>query len=191
MKRSIHLTALLGCKNWVIHPIMPCGVNDINTADAQKTWDINLVFMRELLQYAKECGVKICFENMPMKEFSLAKPTDILRFVKTIDDDNFKICLDTGHISVFDELSVGDCIRELDGEIRVLHIHDNKYGMDLHSFPYTGIIDWKDFAKALRDINFKGVFSLETIPPVALDDEIFSDMCIALRKTAQQIISYI
>lgn len=45
------------------------------------------------------------FENMPFKNFSLSKPCDILRFVKAIDDENFKICLDTGHVAVFEGMS--------------------------------------------------------------------------------------
>ena len=188
MKRSIRATALLGCRDWVIHPIMPYGVHDVNTDDAKKTWELNIEFMRELLSYAKKYDVTICLENMPMREFSLAKPADILRFVKEMDDANFKICLDTGHIAVFEELSVGDSVRELGEEIKTLHIHDNKYGMDLHLFPYSGKIDWNDFAKSLSEIDFNGVFSLETMPSAELSDELFSDMCIILRKIAQEII---
>ena len=31
MKESIRMTAILGCKNWVIHPLMPFGMDDIGT----------------------------------------------------------------------------------------------------------------------------------------------------------------
>ena len=77
MKKSIRYTAVLGCKYWVIHPIMPFGVCEKDTEDAQKTWDMNIEFMSELLKVAKEVGVTICFENMPMLQFSLAKPDKI------------------------------------------------------------------------------------------------------------------
>ena len=90
MKHSIRATATLGCRKWIIHPIMPCGICEVNTDNAKKTWDLNLEFMNKLLPCAKECGVTICLENMPMTQFSLAKPEDILSFVKTINDDNFK-----------------------------------------------------------------------------------------------------
>ncbi len=50
MRSHLYATAVLGCKNLVIHPIMPYGVDKINTENALKTWDINIVFMRELLQ---------------------------------------------------------------------------------------------------------------------------------------------
>ena len=54
MRRSIKAAALLGCKYWVVHPIMPFGIEDIGTEKEQETWDLNLAFMRELLQTAIE-----------------------------------------------------------------------------------------------------------------------------------------
>ena len=92
MKMSISMTAVLGCKHWVVHPIMPFTTCDMDKAE--ETWQINLEFMSELLKTAKECGVTICLENMPMLKFSLATPGKILELVKAINDDNFKICLD-------------------------------------------------------------------------------------------------
>lgn len=188
MKKSIQATAMLGCKNWVIHPLMPYGTSDVNTENASKTWEINLSFMSELLKTAKEYDVTICLENMPMREFSIATPTNILSFVKTMNDDHFKICLDTGHVAVFSNLSPGNAVRELGDEIRTLHVHDNKWGMDLHLMPYFGIIDWEDFAKALKEINFKGVFSLETNPSSKLTTPLFEDMSITIAKIAREII---
>jgi len=191
MKKSIKLTSILGCKYWIVHPIMPMGVEEDGTEDAKLTWDMNIEFMSELLKTAKEYDITICLENMPMLKFSLAKPVDILRFVKTINDDHFKICLDTGHVSVFEELSVGDEVRRLGDEIKTFHIHDNRFGWDLHLSPFYGRIDWDDFAKSLRDINFKGVFSLETLPPSVFPDDIFEESCIIIAKIAGEIIKKI
>lgn len=186
MKKSIRLTSHIGCKNWIVHPVMPYGIEEAGTEDAEKTWNINIEFMTELLKTAKEYDVTICLENMPMINFSLAKPEDILRFVKTINDDNFKICLDTGHVSVF-FISVGDEVRRLGSEIKALHVHDNSFGVDLHSIPYFGIIDWDDFAKALKEINFEGCLSLETMPPRRLEDDMFEDMCHNMFTLAEKI----
>jgi len=187
MKHSIRVTAALGCKNWVIHPIMPFGIEDIGTENAQKTWDMNLSFMRELLETAKEYDITICFENMPFVKFSLSAPADILRFVKEINDEHFKICLDTGHVAVYKTIPVGDAIRELGSEIRVLHVHDNRYGIDMHLSPYYGIIDWDDFSRALKDINYQGVLSLETMPAKSMPDALFEDASIQLCKIGEKL----
>lgn len=188
MRRSIKAAALLGCKYWVVHPIMPFGIEDIGTEKEQETWNLNLAFMRELLQTAIENDVIICFENMPMTRFSLGEPKDILRFVKEIDNDQFKICLDTGHISVFPGLSPADAMRELGDYICVLHIHDNDGMHDRHWIPGEGVIDWDDFGKALKEINYQGVFSLETVPsaelPISEAEKGYADMI----KIAKKII---
>lgn len=189
MKTSIRATALLGCKNWVIHPLVPFGIDDMNIDKSNETRKINVDFMKELLNIAKEYDITICLENMPMHKFSLSKPNAIHDIVSEINDDNFKMCLDTGHVSVFGELRVGDEVRRIGKDIKVLHVHDNKYGKDLHLMPYFGIIDWDDFSRALKEIKFDGSFSLETIPPGVLPDKIFEDMCKSLFNIANEIIS--
>ena len=189
MKKSIRFTSLLGCKNWVIHPLMPMGADDMVTGSEKETWDINLRFMRELLITSKEYGVTICLENMPMAKFSMAKPASILSFVEEIGDENLKICLDTGHAAVFDDVSLCDEVRRLGGKIKVLHIHDNKCGKDLHLMPYFGTIDWKAFARSLKDIGYDGVFSLETVAPSKLPDYLFEKSSIMLCDIANEIIN--
>lgn len=190
MKKSIRLTALLGCKNWVVHPLMPYGIEEIDTEDAKKTWDINIEFMKELTKTAREYDVTICYENMPMQKFSLGKPEDILRVVEEIDDDHFKVCLDTGHVNVYENiLDVAEEVRRVGDKLQVLHIHDNMCQFDLHMAPYYGWTNWEEFAKALKDIGYKGVFSLETVPPQGLPDDIFYHQAEALYKIAKHISS--
>ena len=187
-KRSIEVAAFFGCKYWVIHPIMPFYVDDIGTADEPKTWDYNIEFMTELLKFAKQYNVTICLENMPFTNFSLSKPCDILRFVKTINDQKFKICLDTGHISVFgSDLSLYDEIKRLGSEIKVLHVHDNKCIGDEHLLPFLGSIDWQKVCLALNEIGFDGVLSLETAPPMALNDDNFEKMYSVYAGCAKQL----
>lgn len=188
MKRSIKATSLLGCKYWVIHPIMPYTTHDTEHGKEKETWELNVSFFRELLPTAKEYGVTVCLENMPMLAFSLAKPSDILRLVEEINDDSFQICLDTGHVSVFSELSIGDEVRRLGDHIKVLHVHDNLLSRDLHLIPYFGKLDWNEFISALKDIGYKGVFSLETTPPSSLPDQIFDKMCSSMADLARWMV---
>lgn len=189
MKRSIRATALLGCRNWVVHPVMPFGTADKGTEHARETWEINVAFMGELLETAKEYDVTICLENMPMPRFSIGSPSEILKLVKTMDDTHFKVCLDTGHVAVYEGLTPAGAMRELGDTVRVLHVHDNNGQTDLHMMPYFGIIDWKDFYQALKECGYKGVFSVETAPPQRLPDRIYEEMCRTLSKIVREIIS--
>ncbi len=189
MKRSIFATRLLGCKYWVTHPIMPYGPLDLDTEDPPKTWAVNKAFLSELLQYAKEQGVTICLENLPMGKFSMAHPQQILKFVKEMDDEHFKICLDTGHSNFFPEVSLNDMVRQMGKELKVLHVHDNMGDRDFHLWPTKGIIDWPGFMKALKDIGFQGVFSLETEPDISLEcdsyAQAFTELCELAKKVTQ------
>lgn len=172
MKKSIRGSALLGCKYWVIHPVMPYGIEDIGTELADKTWEINLAFMGELLKTAKEAGAVICLENLPFTRFSLASAEAVKRFVKRMNDGNFKACLDTGHAAVFPGGDVPGAIRLLGEDIRVLHVHDNDGVDDRHFMPYFGVTDWAGVKQALKDISFEGVLSLESSLPRALPEEL-------------------
>lgn len=187
MKRSILAARLLGCKNWVIHPIMPYGALEIDTEDAPKTWEMNKAFLTELLQYAKEQDVTICLENMPMRKFSMGSPEQVLKFVKEMNDDHFKICLDSGHSMLIPDLCLSDVVRRMGNELKVLHIHDNMGDRDFHLWPTKGIVDWPAFMKALKDIDFQGVFSLETAPDSSLEPEEFEKQFIELAEITKNL----
>lgn len=170
MAKSIRGTAILGCRNFVIHPIMPFGDN--RDPEPERLWDMNLAFMSRLVEVGRSCDVVVNFENMPMIALSISRPEAILRFVKTVDSPFFKVCLDTGHCAVFGD-SPAQAVRLLGKEyLATLHIHDNNGHNDLHWNPYTGVIDWDDFSAALREIGFEGAVSLETAAPGHIPQDI-------------------
>ena len=188
MKRSIRGTAVLGCKNWIVHPIMPYGINELGTDDAQKTWDLNVVFMRELLACAKEHDIIICFENMPMPNFSLGSVEAIMRFVNEMNDDHFRVCLDTGHVNVFPGQTLYYAVHMIGDKLQTLHVHDNSGKSDEHRLPWLGTADWEGFGRALREIGFDGVFSYETGPAIALPVDLYGDMLRFMVKSAHVIM---
>ena len=187
VKRSLWATSVLGCKNWVLHPIMPCGISERGTDEAKITLDVNLEFMTKVIKIAKEYGITVCFENMPMRNFSLATPYEIHDFVKQINDENFKICLDTGHVVTFPEINIADAVKALGNDIRAFHIHDSFPDRDLHLLPYFGTINWREFSQALREINYQGGLCLETAPPHKLPNDLYEELCISLNKIMQII----
>ncbi len=187
MKRSIRMCSHMGCKRWVVHPIMPFGTDDIGTGNEEKTWELNKTFMRELLTVAKEEGVIICFENMPFVNLSLSSPQSIIKFVKEMDDDNFRICLDTGHANIYHEMTIGDVVRLMGDKLEVLHVHDNDGKNDFHLIPAMGTLDWQDFGKALVQIGFEGVFSYETSIPESLPKGTYELMNKSIALFAKEI----
>lgn len=188
MKRSLYLTHVLGCRYWVVHPIMPYGVCDVGTSKARETEKQNLEYMSELLESAKEEDITICLENMPMLRFSIGTPAQIYDVVRKMNDDHFKVCLDTGHVAVFPGLSPAEAVREIGGDIKVLHVHDNKGDRDAHLWPGKGIIDWPDFVSALKETGYSGVFSLETAPSEDLNDTQFEEASRNLCRLAKGLV---
>jgi len=185
MKKSLWGTSILGCRYWVIHPIMPFSEND--EGHAEETREMNLSFMGELLREAKKYGITICFENMPMRNLSLGSPEATLGFVKEMNDENFKMCLDLGHMTLFPQESAADFVRKHADDIPVFHIHDSNGWADLHLMPYYGVTDWDDFGKALKETGFSGVFSLEPALAKNMPRDLFEKMSRLLCEIAKRV----
>lgn len=185
MKKSLWGTSLLGCRYWVIHPIMPFSHED--GGHEKETREMNLAFMGELLREAKKYGITICFENMPMRNLSLGSPQATLDFVKEMNDENFKMCLDLGHMTLFPKESAADFVRKHAKYIPVFHIHDSNGWADLHLMPYYGVTDWDEFGKALKETGFSGVFSLETAPAGKLPRDLHERMSRLLYDIAKRV----
>lgn len=189
-KKSISACPYLGCKNWVIHPIFPYTSDDTLKGMEEETYKRNFEFYSELLETAKEHDVTICFENMPHLRFSLAEVDAIKKLIDDINDDHFKACLDTGHVNCFETRNLGDAVRILGKDLRVLHVHDNRFGRDSHDLPYFGSSDWDSFYEGLKEVGYDGVFNLETSPPWKLGEELYDEMAKLLVKIAKQVMHY-
>ena len=66
-------------------------------------------------------------------------------------------------------------------------MHDDKKRQDNHLFPYLGDVDWSAFIKGLREIQFKGVISLETEIPEKMPEPMREVMEKALSDIARYI----
>lgn len=160
MSKAIRGSAYLGAKTMVIHPIMPFGARSAENPEEVKK--INFEFMNALCDVAKEYGIIISYENMPFPLFPIHTAVEIADFARMMNRDNFKVCLDTGHtVRCGDDLA--EAVRYIGKDLLCsMHVHDNYGDHDTHNLPGDGIIDWDAFAKALADIRFDGVLSLET-----------------------------
>ena len=160
-KKNIYGAKILGCPRVVVHPCMPSLCLG-KPFDEQEDFEVNLFLLESLAPVAKECGVTVCFENMPFpmqSSYSFIK--NVKKLLKTVDSEYIKACLDTGHFNV-EKGDIYEAICLLGDHLSTLHIHDDRYGQDRHLIPFQGEIDWDGFVKGLRDIAYQGVISLET-----------------------------
>ncbi len=157
-KRAIECTAEAGGKICVIHP------------DNNKSAEENAEIYFELLDFAKGCGVKIATENMwnwnNEKDESCfaacATPESFNAHLDAVNDEFFVACLDIGHAEM---RGVGtnavEMVKALGNRLQALHIHDNDKWHDSHQIPFSMNIEFEPIVKALKEIDYKGYFTLE------------------------------
>ncbi|MDO4618172.1 MAG: sugar phosphate isomerase/epimerase family protein [Clostridia bacterium] len=158
LKRAIECTAEAGGKICIIHPS-----ND-------NTLEQNAELYLELLPFAKDTGVKIATENMWNWDFQKehASPAacsshqSFKALLDLVNDDYLVGCVDIGHAEMKGlETSAYEMIKYLGNKVQALHIHDNDKVNDFHMLPYEGQIDFSQMIKALKEIDYKGYFTLE------------------------------
>ncbi|MBQ7906593.1 MAG: sugar phosphate isomerase/epimerase [Clostridia bacterium] len=158
IKRAIECTAIAGGKICVVHP------------DNNSSAEANAEMYMELLPFAKEHGVKMATENMwnwesgaPQSCFAAcATAESFCRHIDLVNDPYLVACLDLGHAEM---KGSGDgapyMIRQLGNRLQALHIHDNDQLGDSHQIPFSMNIDFVEIAKALKEIGYSGVLTLE------------------------------
>ncbi len=158
MQRAIECTAEAGGKICIVHP------------DNDKSPEENAEMYLELLPFAKQCGVKIATENMwnwnnetDRAAFAACSTAeDFVAHIDVVNDSDFVACLDLGHAEMMGEAtSAPDMIRALGHRLQALHIHDNDRWHDSHQLPFTMDMDFEAIVRALKEIGYKGDFTLE------------------------------
>lgn len=185
-ERGIRACAKLGCKYFVVHPAMPNGWEVEKSREYAH--EINTQRFNYLIDIAKQVGVVICLENMPFsnREHSFSSVSETIEFVRKFNSPNLKMCFDMGHCHVTRD-NLYDSISLIGKDLKVLHVHDTKYGQDLHLIPYQGGHDWDEFVRALKDIDFDGCISLETNVGESTPQPIKRQMEKMLAKIARHI----
>lgn len=161
LRRSVEIACVLGCPILIIHPA--------NNYTAEQNYE---QIYRPLLPLAKECGVKIATENMWNydEQNKIAYPAacgsceDFCRHVDIANDAALGACLDIGHAEMPSAPGAAALIRALGPDrLIALHVHDNDRLNDLHILPFSteGRIAWRPIIDALREIGYRGNFTLE------------------------------
>lgn len=158
LKRAIECTAEAGGEICVIHP-----GNDYTVEE-------NARIYRELLPFAKACGVKLATENMwnwdKQKDqacpAACSTPESFLAHLEAVNDPDFVACLDIGHAQMRGHnTSAVEMIRALGSRIGALHLHDNDLWKDSHQIPMSMSIDFPAVMKALGEAGYQGWVTLE------------------------------
>lgn len=169
--RAIYASGFMGCPHIVAHPVTGADYCDGKNRDHAK--QTNLAYFGALVPALKEAGVTLCIENLYYGDLTTKSylpnycsgAEELKDLVDTLNDLHgplFAVCLDTGHALLAHE-DPCQMLQALGSRIRVLHLHDTHGSKDDHLIPTRGILDWKAFATALGQIDYRGTFNFEAI----------------------------
>ncbi|UQB69855.1 sugar phosphate isomerase/epimerase family protein [Epilithonimonas zeae] len=122
----------------------------------EKETEIIVKVWSKVADYAKEKGVKIGIEPINRYESYVCNTAEnVLDLIKKTDKDNLFLHLDTFHMNI-EENNFYDPIILAGKKLKHVHITESHRGM-----LGEGTVNWKEFFRALKEINFEGNLVLE------------------------------
>ena len=153
-----HLTALPLVQKFQVD--IPAGL------DWGQNWRDYVDALRRCVRLCEDAGVKYALEPHPHRYMSNA--ASMLRLLDHIPSEAFGMNLDPSHLFPCGEIP-HVVIYQLGKRIFHCHFSDNDGLTNVHWRPGKGKIDWEAVMKALKDVGFSGVVSieLEDVPGVS------------------------
>ena len=164
MIRSVEACHLLNIPVIVMHTSY--GRQHLYPMDKAKYFEYNRGFVGRMLETAERYGVTVCIENTSsgnMGDFYFPRtPAEMNDFIEYMDHPLLGCCWDTGHAVMEGKSDQYDDLKELGGNLKAVHIHDNNMRSDQHLPPYCGKLQLDRFIEGLIAINYQGAFTFES-----------------------------
>lgn len=144
----------------------------------EQEWNWSVNAMKEVASYAKEKGELViaveCVNRFETHFLNIAE--DAVRYCKDVGIDNMKVHLDSFHM-IREELSFKEAVKTCGKEyLGYVHVCESNRGI-----PGTGLVPWKEFFTALKDIGYAGPLVIESFDP---SFEELNSLCAIWRKLA-------
>lgn len=142
-------------------------------------WKWSVEAMREVAEYAKDnSDIIIAVEPVNRFEtFFLNIAKDAVRYCREVGFDNMKVHLDAFHM-IREELNFTKAVQECGNQyLGYVHVCESNRGI-----PGTGLVPWKEFFTALKNIGFEGPLVIESFDPRF---EELNRLCAIWRKFAE------
>ena len=181
----------INASDMVIHPIpnpifVPEPDNPENPEIMEKAVVQSLDY---LVPIAEKYGVRMNLENLPYHcDYPYRSMKELRTLVDQYPANQLGLILDTGHVGVMGNEIVEE-IKSAGDRLKGTHLHDvkgNKDGDD-HKGPKRGILNWDNMLKALKEIQYSGPYTFETI--VTKENESEEELAIFTRTFAKKWLS--
>lgn len=125
----------------------------------ETAWSHLVTGVERLHERIEPLGVRIAFEPEPGMLVQSLADWEHLRDAVSFPD--LGITLDVGHVPCTETISAGDAIRRYGSSLRTVHLDDTRDGVHEHLQIGEGSLDWPDILRALREVGFTGIASVE------------------------------
>jgi hydroxypyruvate isomerase len=117
--------------------------------------------LRQAAEYAASQGILLTIEPINRYEVGLVYSlSDAIRLAKQVNHPACRIMGDTFHMQIEEGDGISNAIRRAGGYwFQHLHVADNT-----REAPGMGTMPWREILRALHDIDYQGVISMEPLP---------------------------
>ena len=188
--RSIEIAGALGADHIILHPVA------VPHATADEQLAFNLELFGEFVDAAHRNRVGIALENMwgrhrdaPVIVANVCSTgEELARYLDAFADPAVTACLDVGHAGLVG-LSADRMVRALGAErLTCLHVHDNDFLHDSHTYPFVMNVNFAELMRALREIGYRGDLTFEASSFLRrLPDELCFDATVYLCRIGKYL----
>ena len=161
--QAMEIASILGAPIIIVHAVMVPP-----EFDPSEAVELNIRFYKALLPYCEKFGIRVAIENLYAfcrfrhRYISLLDtPQEMLEVYHGVNSPWITVCVDLGHTSFLDYHAELFVSRLGKGVIGALHAHDTNLLEDSHLLPFTCKMNYPAIIKALKEVEYDGVFSLE------------------------------
>jgi D-psicose/D-tagatose/L-ribulose 3-epimerase len=132
---------------------------------------------QEIASYARDAS-DLILGIEPVNRFEshfINIAADAVRFIQDVGLPNVKVHLDTFHM-IREEDNMVQAVLDTGAHLGYVHACENQRGI-----PGTGMVPWKDFFGALRQVGYDGCITIESFDP---NMESIAKLCCIWRKLA-------
>ena len=166
--RAVEAAAILGAEFLVIHADEYRSGGEF---DAAETLRQTQEYLKPVIERCVQKGVRPAIENLfedkyggPQRSRYTSEAEEVLAVIESFPGSGIGCCWDSGHHNVsFGKERVFEKLEILAPHIVCTHMHDNKYGFDMHKPAFFGSIDWAKVMEVLKKAGYQGDFSWEFV----------------------------
>lgn len=142
-------------------------------------WNWAVEAFRSVTEYAHQADPCLVLAVEPLNRFEshlINTAGDAVQFVKDVGMPNAKVHLDTFHL-IREENNIRDAVLVCGDLLGYVHACESQRGI-----PGSGLVPWREFLLALREVNYQGCVTVESFDP---DMPNIAKLCCIWRKMAE------